>query len=611
MADTSDAERIQLALDSGAIVGTFVWDIPADRFTADERFARTFGLDPELCRAGVKLGDVTTVIHPQDWPRTERLIAETVKLGGAYTTEYRVRQHDGVYRWVAASGRCYHDDSGQPVRFPGILVDIEDRRRAEDRLRESEAAAREATRLLRAVIEAVPALIYVKDRDGRLLIANGAVMDVAGKPRAAVEGHTDAEFLDDQAQAARVMQADRRVMESGEAVELEEIVGHDADGPRTWLSHKTVFHNEQGEVVGLVGTSVDITARKRTEKTIAASEARLRRILDNLFAFVGICDLEGTLVEANRAPVDGAGVPREAVIGHPFWQTYWFSHDEGVAARIADSVVRARQGETVRFDVPIRWHDDTRLLIDFQMAPLRDEAGDIVQLVPSGVDITAREEARQGLQVALDQRQLLIRELNHRVKNLFAVICGMVTASARSARNPLDMSERLRGRIMALSHAHELIQPAMAAEISEQNAGLADLVAMVLAPHTAVEAGRLHVHGPPVEVTPNAATALALTLHELATNAAKYGALSTSEGLLDIAWAHQGENLVLTWSETGGPPVTGTPKRFGFGSQLARLSATGQLGGAITFDWQPTGVRITLTARRDQVECILPPRLIS
>jgi two-component sensor histidine kinase len=191
---------------------------------------------------------------------------------------------------------------------------------------------------------------------------------------------------------------------------------------------------------------------------------------------------------------------------------------------------------------------------------------------------------------------LLIRELNHRVKNLFAVICGMVTASARSARNPLDMSERLRGRIMALSHAHELIQPAMAAEISEQNAGLADLVAMVLAPHTAVEAGRLHVHGPPVEVTPNAA---------------KYGALSTSEGLLDIAWAHQGENLVLTWSETGGPPVTGTPKRFGFGSQLARLSATGQLGGAITFDWQPTGVRITLTARRDQVECILPPRLIS
>jgi PAS domain S-box-containing protein len=230
MGDDSDAERIQLALDSGAILGTFVWDVAADRFTADERFARTFGLDPDLCRAGVRLGDVTTVIHPEDWPRTERLIAETVRRGGPYNTEYRVRQHNGVYRWVAASGRCDHDDAGQPVRFPGILVDIEDRRRAEDRLRESEAAAREATRLLRAVIEAVPAMIYVKDRDGRMVIANSAVLDFVGKPRAEVEGYTDAEFLDDRAQAAHVMHADRLVMDSGSAVELEETVGHDAEG---------------------------------------------------------------------------------------------------------------------------------------------------------------------------------------------------------------------------------------------------------------------------------------------------------------------------------------------------------------------------------------------
>jgi len=584
-----------------------------------------------------------------------------------------------------------------------------------DTPRDSEAEAREATRLLRAVIEAVPSLIYVKDRQGRMLICNPPALALIGKPWSEVAGRTDAELLDDPAQGAAIMQTDRRLMDSGGTEQLEETVGHDAFGPRTFLSTKTAFRGEDGAVIGLVGTSVEITARKRDQQALAASEARFRSVLDNLFAFVGICDLDGRLLEANRAPVEGAGIPFADIIGRPVWDTYWFGYDNAVRDRMRDSVARARGGETVRFDIPIRWRDDTRIIIDFQIAPLRNNAGEIVQLVPSGVDVTARTEAQAGLQEALDQframgdavpygawladpdgrvryaspsyldllglsldevrqsgwvhrlpaeerdavraswrdavatgqkleniytvrnrhgalmhvlsrgrpirdsagritswagislditafrrseeqRQLLIRELNHRVKNLFAVLSGMIAMSARTARDPRELADALRGRLMALSRAHELIQPALAAELTDRSASLRDLISLVLEPHLLPGAERLHVEGPDIHIAASVATALALTLHELATNAVKYGALSTPDGRLDITWSREDAHLVLTWAEAGGPLVAGPPARSGFGSQLARITVSRQLGGAITFNWHPTGLHIVLTA---------------
>ena len=145
------AERVQLALDAGAIIGTWVWDVPADVFIADERFARSFGLDPQECRRGLALEQVKQSIHPEDQPRVSEAVAEALGRGGPYRCEYRVRQHDGVYRWVEANGRVELGPEGEPLRFPGVLMDIELRRRAE-------AERDQATALLRTFIEAVPRL---------------------------------------------------------------------------------------------------------------------------------------------------------------------------------------------------------------------------------------------------------------------------------------------------------------------------------------------------------------------------------------------------------------------------------------------------------------------
>ena len=129
------AERVQLALDAGAIVGTWVWDVPQDRFVADERFARSFGVDPERMRAGPPLSELMQSIHEDDRLRVAEAVAEVLGRGGAYRSEYRVRQRDGAYRWIEANGRVDMDESGQAARFPGVLIDIDHRRRIEEELR--------------------------------------------------------------------------------------------------------------------------------------------------------------------------------------------------------------------------------------------------------------------------------------------------------------------------------------------------------------------------------------------------------------------------------------------------------------------------------------------
>ena len=130
------AECVQLALDAGAIIGTWVWDIPNDWLVADERFARSFDLSPEECRAGLLLAKVMESIHGEDQPDVARSIADALQSGGAYRCEYRVRQQDGSYRWVEANGRVDLGPAGAPLRFPEILIDVDHRRAIETALRE-------------------------------------------------------------------------------------------------------------------------------------------------------------------------------------------------------------------------------------------------------------------------------------------------------------------------------------------------------------------------------------------------------------------------------------------------------------------------------------------
>lgn len=253
-----DFERLRLALDAGAIVGTWIWEIFEDRVKADERFAKSFGLPVEACRTGLTLWETLSSIHPDDQLKVEQAIEHALQTRDQYRCEYRILGQDRQCRWVEAIGRVEIDAQGTPVRLPGILIDITHRRAAE-------TERDRATALLRLLTEAVPGVVYAKDREGRMLVANRGLSEVIGKPPEYYLGKTDAEFLQDAEQARIIMQTDQRIMSSGIGETIEEHVTSTDGTVGTWLSTKAPLFDDSGKVIGLIGSSVDVTARKNAE----------------------------------------------------------------------------------------------------------------------------------------------------------------------------------------------------------------------------------------------------------------------------------------------------------------------------------------------------------
>ncbi len=219
-------------------------------------------------------------------------------------------------------------------------------------------------------------------------------------------------------------------------------------------------------------------------------------------------------------------------------------------------------------------------------------------------DISAGLETEIALRRTLSERQLLLEELNHRIKNLFAVVSGIVSLSLRSGDTPESMAQTLRSRIQALAQAHDLIVPVVTAHrATGTEVSLNKLVATLLEPHLHSDDARLAAHGPTLTLGPKFSTSLALALHELATNASKYGALSTNDGALEINWDVDEDVLQINWIERGGPAIDGPPvaSSSGFGSRLIKMTVEGQLSGVVETDWKPTGLQCSLRLPMDRL----------
>ncbi len=232
------AKRLALALKCRVIIGTWEWDIATDRFAADTHCAEALHLDFENSGDWLPGAAVREQIHPDDWPLLAAILAPGKN---CHVVEFRARCDDGSYRWLQTSGASEQDVCGAPHHFAGVLIDIDAHKRTEESLRKSEASALEFSSLLHAVIEAVPALIYVKDRNGRMQVANAPVMGLVGKPWEEIQNRTDAEFLDNTLEGERIMATDRRLMETAGEEVLEEIVGADVFGERIGFLKKGLF----------------------------------------------------------------------------------------------------------------------------------------------------------------------------------------------------------------------------------------------------------------------------------------------------------------------------------------------------------------------------------
>ncbi len=212
-------------------------------------------------------------------------------------------------------------------------------------------------------------------------------------------------------------------------------------------------------------------------------------------------------------------------------------------------------------------------------------------------------QTEQRLQAALEQQAMLTQEMSHRMKNLFMVVQGMIHVSARSAASPADMEDTLSGRLQALAGANALVRrtphdPGVS-DATGPVTDLADLVARILAPHERDPAAsgrcRFRIDGPPVQLGERAANGFALVCHELATNAAKYGALTRDAGRVHVSWQQDDGRLEIVWRERGGPAIAAPPAKRGFGTTLADRTVVGQFRGTLSHDWQEQGLSVTIS----------------
>lgn len=210
------------------------------------------------------------------------------------------------------------------------------------------------------------------------------------------------------------------------------------------------------------------------------------------------------------------------------------------------------------------------------------------------LNVTGRKQAEEA-------NELLAGEMSHRVKNLLSIATALTTMTSRSATSTEDMAHELTSRLAALGRAHDLVRPVPGRE--ENGALLGDLLSILLSPYDDLGAfsGRVRVSVPRMSVGESGATTLAMIVHELATNSVKYGALSSVTGTLDVSSTVEENEVIIVWTERGGPAVIAPAELGSFGSKLLRRSITSQLNGSVHHNWSEEGAIITLRMDKNRL----------
>lgn len=349
--------------------------------------------------------------------------------------------------------------------------------------------------------------------------------------------------------------------------------------------------DEDGKPAGVIAIVIETTDRVLAERRNREEFQRLQRLFAQAPTFMAMVsgpDRRFTLVNPEYRKLIGGrdvmGLTVRDALPEVVDQGFFDLLDHVFAS--GEAVTRAAQ------PILLRWRDEGPLeerFVDFVYQPIRDEDGTIAQVFVQGSDVTERVRAE-------NHQRLLINELNHRVKNTLAAVQSIVTQTLRHAANPGDASRAITARIMALSGAHNVLT-----RESWDGADLRTLVETAIHPFQGPGPDAFQLSGPDMRVGPYAAISISLALHELATNAVKYGALSTPAGRVRIGWSVGADQVFrLEWIETGGPVVTPSDRR-GFGSRLILQVLPDQLQGAAELEYRPAGIAFRLTASVDAV----------
>ena len=327
---------------------------------------------------------------------------------------------------------------------------------------------------------------------------------------------------------------------------------------------------------------------ERSREAIQDSDLRFRTLADAMPQMVWSSLPTGLSDYFNARWCEFTGHPASASYGEG-WTQFLHEDDRPRTAEIWGDAVAGQRGYEIEYR--LRHHSGEYRWVLARGHAMRNDDGDIIRWFGTCTDIHEQKLSAEKLEV-------LSQELSHRIKNIFSVMGGLIGLSVRKKPEFSELGNELRERLMALGRAHDFVRPHSAKSAGEISpSSLKGMLAELLKPYHGEDSGAISIVGTDVQIDDQSATPLALMFHELATNAAKYGALSRETGKLRIAIDVSDDQVVITWSESGGPAIT-DPETKGFGTQLIDLSVVRQLGGAIVNDWDHDGLIATVTLPR-------------
>ncbi len=558
-----------------------VWSIETKtgRFTNDARDRLIHGHDPAAPPRS--LTEARSVVHPADLPGLDAAFAASAGSGRSCRAEYRLAPIPGQMlseRWVEVEGTVLCDTDGRAARLLGVTCDITERKQTERSIKESE-------RILREQLGALPVAIYVTDAAGRITYCNQAAADLWGaKPKFGEDKWCDvARFYHGNGAPMAIKDCPTEIaLKQGRVVRNLEVILERPDGARTpIIPCPTPLRDGAGAVVGVLNMMVDISERKKAERALA--ERNVQLALAGKAALVGSYAYDpGTdVMRVDEGYVAVHGLPEGTTeTTRRAWQARAHPQDLPRVEEVRRQAFLGRWREyeieyrIVRAEGDIRW-------IESRSSMSYTPDGRPHRVVGVNIDVTERKQAEQ-------QQRALIAELDHRVKNVLATVSA-VAAQTLDASSSMDhFVSAFDGRLRSMAKTHELLS-----ERRWRGIPLAELLRRELAPYT--RANNNDIGGPEVILSAEAGQVVGMALHELATNAAKHGALSTREGRVSVQWRRQlnggpRAGLVIEWQETGGPPAEAESKA-GYGMSVIREGIPHELGGKVNYVLAREGAR--------------------
>jgi PAS domain S-box-containing protein len=574
-AELALAERnAQLALAGKvALVGSYAYDVNADSMRVSEGYAAIHGL-PEGTTETTR-SEWRRRVHPEDVERLQGLRSRAFRDRGCeYNVEYRIVSPDRGVRWIESRSFISYNADGCAQRVIGVNIDVTERKNTEGLLNESNARLADALAAGQVVAFKWDAVTGLTQRsDNAPLILGDEQGEIAGSRRNFL-GRIHADDRERFKTHVRQLSARnssyllnfRFVRPDGETVWLEETAKGEFD--------------TTGRLLRIKGLTRDITDRKRAEDALAERNAQLA--LAEKAALVGTYayDFDTDRMRISEGYAAIHGLPEGITeIPHRQWRAAVHPEDLGRIETQRNRAYRERRREynaeyRINRRGEVRWIE-ARKFISY------DGDGSPQRVVGVNIDVTERKRVEE-------QQRVLLSELDHRVKNALATVSAVVSHTLNASSSKADFATALDGRVQSMARTHELLSASRWQGIS-----VAELVRRELEPYAT--SGNTEINGPEVILRAEAGQVMAMVLHELATNAAKYGALSTLNGRVVIRWGqrpngHPRCHLVLEWREVGGPAVV-APGNTGFGTSTIRDVIPYELGGRADLAFAPEGVK--------------------